>query len=168
MPLSDVLERFYINKNRRYFIIKRQVDNLIADQLVDLKIPGVYREREYRRVYPGNTIASNLLGFVGRDQRRALAGVERDFNDTLTRPAPRSPREGPTLRLSIDAFIQHRLEREMGLAFEESGSKRAAGIIMDVQTGEILAIGQPAQFRSEPLLQQHALPTRQLEHSFEL
>ncbi|MCR9143457.1 MAG: transpeptidase family protein [bacterium] len=140
MPLSDVLERFYINKNRRYFIIKRQVDNLVADQLVDLKIPGVYREREYRRVYPGDTIASNLLGFVGRDQRRALAGVERDFNDTLTRPAPRSPREGPTLRLTIDAFIQHRLEREMGAAFEASGSKRAAGIIIDVQSGEILAM----------------------------
>lgn len=140
MSLSDVLERFYINKNRRYFIVKRQVDNLVADQLVDLKIPGVHREREYRRLYPGNTIASNLLGFVGRDQRRALAGVERDFNDTLIQPAPRSPREGPTLRLTIDAFIQYRLEREMGLAFEQSGSKRAAGIIMNVRTGEILAM----------------------------
>lgn len=140
VPLSDVLERFYINKNRRYFFIKRQVDNLVADQLVDLKIPGVYREREYRRMYPGNTIASNLLGFVGRDQRRALAGIERDFNDTLTRPAPGSPREGPTLRLSIDAFIQHRLEREMGIAFEASGARRAAGMLMDVRNGEILAM----------------------------
>lgn len=140
MPLADVLERFYINKNRRFFFIKRQVDNLTADQLVDLKIPGVYREREYRRVYPGETLASNLLGFVGQDQRRALAGVERDFNETLIQPAPRSPREGPTLRLTIDAFIQHRLEREMGAAFESSGSKRAAGMFMNIQTGEILAM----------------------------
>ncbi len=146
MPLEDVLERFYVHKNRRYFLLKRQVENLTADQIVDLHLPGVHREREYRRVYPGNTLASNLLGFVGRDQSNALAGAERAFNDLLTRPLPRSPREGPTLRLSIDALVQHRLERALGEAFESSKSKRAAGLFMNVQTGEILAMASLPNF----------------------
>ena len=86
MTPAEILQYSYERKNRRYFYLKRQVDNLRADSIVDLQIPGVYREREYRRQYPGNSLASNLLGFVGRDQAKALSGIERYFNSVLLRP----------------------------------------------------------------------------------
>jgi len=146
MERDEILEKIYLYKDRRYFLLKRQVDNLLADRIMDLNLPGVYREREWRRIYPGDTLASNLLGFVGRDQDEALAGLERDYNDTLIYGDPHLQERGPALRLSIDALVQHRMEKVMGRAFQESGSKRAAGVLMDIQTGEVLAMASFPNF----------------------
>ncbi len=146
MPVEEVLQRLYVNQNRRYFLLKRQVDNLTADQIVELRLPGVHREREYRRAYPGGSLASNLLGFVGRDQAHALAGLERDYNETLISGDPAIDPAGPTLRLTIDALVQHRLEQELASAFESSNSKRAAGMFMDVNTGAIIAMASLPNF----------------------
>ncbi|MCB1327294.1 MAG: transpeptidase family protein [Spirochaetales bacterium] len=140
MDPARIVERIYQHQDRRWLYIKRQVDNLTADQILDLNLPGVYREREHRRNYPAHSLASNLLGFVGRDQTEALEGVERYYNELLLQSDPDAPSQGPTLQLTLDAFMQYRLEREMDAAFEASGSKRAAGMIMNISTGEILAM----------------------------
>ena len=146
MTARDILKRIYERKNRRYFYLKRRVDNLKADQLMDLNLPGIYREREYRRRYPGGTLASNLIGFVGPEQSKALAGIERNWNSVLTNAS--SPRQhiGHSLQLTIDSLIQHHLEQELGQAFERSGSKRAVGIVMDINTGAILAMASFPNF----------------------
>ncbi|MBX7059151.1 MAG: transpeptidase family protein [Leptospirales bacterium] len=146
MSPEEILQRIYVNKERSFFLLKRQVDDLAADQIVELHLPGVHRQREHRRVYPGGSLASNLLGFVGRDQEAALAGIERDYNLTLTAAARSGDTRAPTLRLTIDALVQHRLEIELAEAFERSGAKRAAGLIMNVQTGEILAMASMPNF----------------------
>lgn len=146
MTPEEVLERFYINKNRTYFFLRRQVDNVVADQIMDLRLPGVRREAEFRRVYPAETLAANLLGFVGRDQTRALAGLERDYHDRLTEPEKNSPGRGPALYLTIDSLIQYRLEKVLGEAFEESKAEHAVGIFMDVENGEILALANFPNF----------------------
>ena len=146
MKAENILKRIYEQKNRRYFYVKRKVDNLKADQLMDLKLPGIYREREYRRNYPGNTLASNLIGFVGPNQSKALAGIERNWNSILTKSSSTRQHTGNSLQLTIDSLIQHHLEQELGKSFEQSRSKRAVGIVMDIHTGAILAMASFPNF----------------------
>lgn len=145
MPLNKILERFYYNKNRKYFYLVRQVDDLVADQIMDLHLPGVHRERHYRRQYPAGALASNLIGFVGHDQAHALEGLELSYNGILTGET-QSARQGNTIQLSIDALMQHRLEKELGVSYEASGARRGAGILMNIQTGEILAMASVPNF----------------------
>ncbi len=140
MTSEEVLQQFYINKNRKYFFLRRQVDNVVADQIMDLRLPGVQRESEFRRVYPAETLAANLLGFVGRDQTRALDGLERIFHERLTEPEKNSPGRGPALYLTLDSLFQYRLEKVLGETFIESGAERAVGVFMDVESGEIMAL----------------------------
>jgi len=142
----DILKRIYLYKNRRYFLLKRQVDNFTADRLIDLNLPGVHRESEFSRHYPGESLASNLLGFVGRDQANALAGIERIYQDVLMNSPRETSHSGATLQLSIDSLIQHRLEEAMAKAFESSHSKRATGLFMDITTGELLAVANFPNF----------------------
>jgi len=137
---ARLAERFRKREKSAYLALKRQVDNYIAERIMELKLPGIHREREYKRVYPSGTLAGNLLGFVGRDHNRALAGLERIFHKRLSVSENDGERRGPSLYLTIDSLLQHRLDRELGLAFQESGSRRATGILMNVRTGEILAI----------------------------
>ncbi len=146
MSSQEILKKIYVYQDRKYFLLKRQVDNFTADQIMELRLPGVYRESEYRRVYPGETLASNVLGFVGRDETRALGGLEYAFNDILTSASGKSLRKGPTIKLTLDSLIQYRLEKAMGPIFDSSGSKRAVGIFMDIKTGEVLAIANFPNF----------------------
>ena len=90
-----------------------------------LNLPGVYREREYRRYYPGKQLASNVIGFVGQEQDKALAGIERHYNSLLLHASKKSNEKGHSLQLSIDSFFQNRLEREVGKVFYSLKSKRA-------------------------------------------
>ncbi|MCB1172150.1 MAG: transpeptidase family protein [Leptospiraceae bacterium] len=147
LPLrqSEILERMYYNQNRKYFYLYRQLADLPADQLMDLRLPGVYRERQNKRLYPNQSLASNLLGFVGQDQHNALAGLERDYNDILITADPDS-RRGHTIQLGIDALIQYQMELKLGEAFERSQARRAAGLLMDIQSGEILAMASLPNF----------------------
>jgi cell division protein FtsI (penicillin-binding protein 3) len=146
MEPTEIFEKINRYRDRRYFLLRRQVDNFTADTIVDLNLPGVHRESEFSRRYPGETLASNLIGFVGRDQENALAGVERTYQEVLMTPTQKESHNGGTLQLSIDSLMQYRLEEAMGEAFLESKSKRAVGIFMDIQTGEILAIANFPNF----------------------
>ncbi len=147
MSARDILQLFYENKDKRYFYLKRQVDNFKADQIIDMHLPGIYREREYRRFYPGKSLASNVLGFVGQDQNLALAGIERSFNNVLLQTNLKNKiGMGYNLQLTLDSFFQYNLEQELGKAFAKSSSKRGAGILMDIETGAILAMASYPNF----------------------
>lgn len=144
MDETEILRRFYLYRDRKYFLIKRQVDNFAAERLMELQIPGVHRDFEYRRVYPSADLASNLLGFVGQDSSRALEGIERDYNEVLLESYG-EPR-GPSLYLTIDSLIQYRLEEALQEGFEKSEAKRAVGLFMHIPTGEILAMANLPDF----------------------
>ncbi len=146
MTPEEILKKIYIFSDRKYFLLIRQVDNFKADQILELNLPGVYREPEFRRFYPGDSLASNLIGFTGRDQENALSGIEYIYNDILNTPESRLNNRGPALNLTIDSLIQYRLESIMKEAFEKSGSKLATGIFMDIKTGEILALANFPNF----------------------
>lgn len=140
---ASILKKIYLYQGRKYFLLQRQVDNFTAQQIMDLRLPGVYREYENRRVYPSGRLASNLLGFTGRDSTRALAGLEYVYNDILT---GLGYERGPTLYLTIDSILQYRMEKALRERFVESGADRAVGIMMDVETGEVLAMANLPDF----------------------
>jgi len=146
MTQEEILTKLYQNQNRRYFLLKRMMDPLAADAIMELKLPGVHREGEYHRYYPGKSLAGNLLGFVGRDQDRALDGLERIFHDYLTSDEGEVNSTGPALFLTLDALIQSRLEEQLAKEFEATRSKHAIGIMMNVRTGEVLAMASYPNF----------------------
>ena len=137
IPRRDIVERIEANSGRLHVPLARQVDNYVADRIMELRLPGVHRTREFRRVYPFGTLASNLVGFTGREATSALGGLELAYNRVLVSSAARG---AIVLHLSIDALIQKHLEEELQRGMSESGSKRAVGIVMRVRSGEVLAM----------------------------
>lgn len=97
--------------------------------------------REATRLYPQHDLAAHVLGFVNRDGKGAL-GMERVMNDHLRDPAKR----GKPLNLSLDVRVQAALESELSAGMVNTGAKGAAGIILDVQTGEVVAMATLPSF----------------------
>ncbi len=95
-------------------------------------IPGLYFQREERRVYPQGRLFAHALGFAGTDGN-GLAGIERTFDETL-----RSGTE--PLRLALDARVQHILREEMQAAVTEFRADGGAAMVMDARSGEIVAL----------------------------
>ena len=97
-----------------------------------LGIPALNFQQEERRIYPLGALASHILGFTDIDNR-GIAGLERYFDKEL-----RVSRK--SIELSIDVRVQHVLRHELGLAMDKFGAIGAAGLVMDVDTGELIAM----------------------------
>jgi cell division protein FtsI (penicillin-binding protein 3) len=97
-----------------------------------LGIPGFAFEREERRVYPDGNLIAHVVGYAGLDNK-GLAGIERGFDDIL------KERKAP-LQLSIDLRVQNILHEELSKAVQDFSAKGGTGIVMDVRTGEVLAM----------------------------
>jgi cell division protein FtsI (penicillin-binding protein 3) len=97
-----------------------------------LGIPGLQFQREERRVYPYGDLASHVVGFCGIDNN-GLAGIERALDSTV------KSQVGP-IQLSLDARVQFILHQELAKVISDFSAEGAAGIVMDVRTGEIIAM----------------------------
>ncbi|GIX43421.1 MAG: penicillin-binding protein 3 [Leptospiraceae bacterium] len=144
MDYNTILQKIYLYQNRNYFLLKRKIDNYIAELILDLNLPGVYRDFEYKRIYPANTLASNLIGFVRKDTLKGMAGIELIYDQILTTPSTLF--SGYSIELSIDSLIQYELEKVLQEGFEKSKAKKAIGIMMKLDTGEILAMANLPNF----------------------
>jgi len=91
--------------------------------------------REKERLYPQRTLAAHALGFAGVDGTGGM-GVERAFNDRLTNPATR----GTPLVLALDARVQGVMESELYQGLTAQQARAAAGIVLDANTGEVVAM----------------------------
>jgi cell division protein FtsI/penicillin-binding protein 2 len=137
---SQILEK------SNYFLIKREIDNLVASKISEMSLPGVRIEKEYKRIYPNGTLASNLIGFTGRDDNQSISGIELNFHKELQSYTDLETLRGHDIFLSIDSLVQFRLESALGEAFRKTKSKKAVGIFMDVQSGKILAMASFPNF----------------------
>jgi cell division protein FtsI (penicillin-binding protein 3) len=97
-----------------------------------LGIPGLQFRHEERRVYPFGDLAAHVVGFCGIDNN-GLAGIERALDSTVKDA-------GGPIQLSLDARVQFILHEELQKVISDFSAKGAAGIIMDVRTGEIIAL----------------------------
>lgn len=119
--------------SRKGFVwLARHLPPQKQEEIMRLGLPGVYLQKDERRVYPHGELFSHIIGYTNIDNQ-GLGGIERAFNETLfTQETP--------LALSLDLRLQHVLRDELKAGVEKYHAEGAAGIIMDVQTGEILAM----------------------------
>ena len=97
---------------------------------------GIEFPREKERLYPQRSLAAHVLGFAPNAEGRGGMGVEAAFNDRLTDPALR----GQPFAISIDSRVQGALESELYAQMVAQNAKGAGGIIMDANTGEVIAM----------------------------
>ncbi|MCH7942129.1 MAG: penicillin-binding protein 2 [Proteobacteria bacterium] len=125
-----------LKSQQRFVWIKRNLTPRQQAAVNRLGLPGVAFQREARRVYPQGRLFSHVIGSVDIDSR-GIAGVEQAFDDSLS-----IGREGPgeTLRLSLDTRFQHVLRQELALGMARFRAAGAAGVILDANNGEVLAM----------------------------
>src|SRR4029077_17594456 len=92
--------------------------------------PGLNFDHEERRVYPYGDLASHVVGFCGIDNN-GLAGIERALDETVKSSA------GP-MQLSLDSRVQFIVHDELAKVISDFSAKGGAGLVMDVNTGEII------------------------------
>jgi cell division protein FtsI (penicillin-binding protein 3) len=157
MDVSD-LRRKLAEDKREFVYLKRQLAPELAARVVEMNIPGIFLQREYRRYYPSGEVMAHLLGFTDVDDKGQEA-LELAFNDTLTGKAGsrrvikdrlghivedvdsiRTPQNGARLQLSIDAKIQYLAFRELKKAVIDHRAKAGGIVVLDAHTGEVLAM----------------------------
>jgi len=152
------LARKLADTRRDFAYLKRQLPPDDAAKVVALRIPGVFLQREYRRYYPAGEVMAHLIGFTDVDGRgqEALelafekdlagkAGSRRVIKDRLGRiiedvESIRTPQHGRTITLSIDARIQYLAFRELKNAVVTQRARAGGVVVLDVESGEILAM----------------------------
>ncbi|WP_419905682.1 peptidoglycan D,D-transpeptidase FtsI family protein [Kiloniella sp.] len=136
--LADILPEISHDKllkklasERGFIWIKRNLTPRQQYAINSLGIPGLNFETEQRRFYPHGKLGAHIIGFTNVDNK-GLAGIEQSFDKALReKPEP--------VELSIDLRIQHILNEEMSRSMKEFSAIGAAGIVMDVNSGEIIS-----------------------------
>jgi cell division protein FtsI (penicillin-binding protein 3) len=121
--------------------LRRRILPEDANKIHQLGEPALEFPREIERFYPQGSMAAHVLGFVGADGQGHV-GMEQVFNKRLSDPETR----GTAAMLSIDTRVQGALEDELMRGMLESNAKGAAGLILDVDTGEVLALASLPSF----------------------
>jgi stage V sporulation protein D (sporulation-specific penicillin-binding protein) len=145
--------------------LQRRIDVEFGPRIAALNLPGVRVERDTRRIYPHQEIASHILGFTDPDNK-GLEGVELQFNSLLTgkngrvviqrdgrgRAVPENivehipPRDGKAIVLTIDYIIQTIATEELRKAAREYHARNGIVVVCEPQTGEILAIANAPSY----------------------
>lgn len=121
--------------------LRRRILPEDANRVHQMGEPALEFPRETERFYPQGSMAAHVLGFVGADGQGHV-GMEQVFDERLTDPAQR----GTPAMLSIDARVQGALEDELMRGMNASNAKGAAGIVLDVDTGEVVALASLPSF----------------------
>lgn len=162
--LADMLELDYdtvlekIKQNVALVRIKNKVEKQTAMEIRKKGIEGIVIDEDIKRVYPYSSLASQVLGFVGKDNQ-GIIGLESKYNEYLEGKAGKiltltdsrgltvdsaqeriSPEDGKTLVTSIDVVIQQYAEQTIAKAVEAKGAKNGIIIVMNPQNGEIYAM----------------------------
>jgi cell division protein FtsI (penicillin-binding protein 3) len=136
MPEHTAAQYFaLLRSGKSFFYLRRRASPTLVEAVNAIGEPGLAIEREPERLYPQTTLAAHVLGFTGIDGH-GEGGMERAFDSYLSDPAQR----GKPLVLSISSPVQQALEAELGDAMQHFSAIGAAGVVMDVHTGEVLAM----------------------------
>ncbi len=158
IPLDEMTRKLSQKADKEFLYLKRRINPDEAHRIVALGIPGVFSQREYRRFYPQGEAMAHVLGFTNIDDRgqeglelafddwlRGAPGVKKVIRDRqgrivesidLVRPAV----PGKDLTLSVDRRIQYLAYRELRAALDKHKASSGSAVIMDVNTGEVLAM----------------------------
>jgi len=152
------LSRKLTESGREFVYLRRQLPPELAAKVVQLGLPGISLRREYRRYYPAGEITAQLIGITDvddhgqegieleyQDQLAGRAGSRRVIKDRLGRVVEdvehlRVPVEGRDLALSIDRKLQYLAFRELKGAMTQHRAKAGGLVVLDLATGEVLAL----------------------------
>jgi cell division protein FtsI (penicillin-binding protein 3) len=164
VPAEYLTRKLGQRSDKEFIYLKRRINPDQARAILAHNIPGVFSQREFRRFYPQGEALAHVLGFTNIDDR-GQEGVELAFDDWL-RGTPgakkvirdrrgrivenvdlvRAAQPGKDLTLSIDRRIQYLTYRELKRALLETGAASASAVVLDVATGEVLAMANLPSF----------------------
>ncbi len=152
------IERRLADTGRDFVFLKRQIAPEAAERVAALRIPGVFQNREYRRYYPSGEVTAQVLGFTGADDI-GQEGIELAFQEGLAgKPGSRrvikdrlgqtvediksikAAQDGRDLELALDVRIQNLAFSKLRDAVEQHRGKAGGIVVLDVDTGELLAL----------------------------
>jgi cell division protein FtsI (penicillin-binding protein 3) len=144
--------------SKTFVYLRRQLSLALVEQVAALRMPGVHSLPETRRFYPEGEVTGTVVGFTNLDDL-GQEGIELTYNDRLSgKPGSRRvikdrlgqviedvravnlPVNGQDIALSIDTRIQYLVYRTLAEAVQFNEAQSASGVVIDVQTGEILAL----------------------------
>jgi len=162
---EELLSRMKNPARQSFLIVKRRIDPQAEKYIKSLEIDGLYFVDESMRVYPNRELASHTLGFVNMNGDGG-AGIELQYDRELKGKeglysldidahrrsfrvkADKPPVQGHSLVLSIDKSIQYIADRELKAGIEKSQARAGTAIVMESETGRILALSNYPQFNS--------------------
>lgn len=157
-----LMRRITRSMDKEFLYLKRHLNPSTANEVMALNLPGTNIQREYRRYYPASEVTGHLVGFtnIDDDGQEGLelaannwlageSGAKRVLRDRLGRSIEnvesiRPPRHGRELRTSIDLRLQYLAYRTLKTAVQMHNARSGSVVILDVKTGEVLAmVNQP-------------------------
>lgn len=161
---NDLMDRLYKSARLRFLYLSRHESEAIARYAQELKVDGIVLKAESRRMYPLAEEASQLIGFTDVDDIHGSEGIERSFDSLLIgkngRQVIRKDARGNVIEnihdekqydpqdvvLSIDEELQSMVYGEIKKAVQENNAESGTAVLVDVQTGEVLAIANAPSF----------------------
>ena len=157
MDMEELKSRLF-DTSRDFVYLKRLLPPDQVERVVNLNLPGVLLQREYRRYYPSGEENAQTLGFTGQDDigqegmelllQEQLAGksgsqrVIKDNHGYIVEDAGslHAPKPGSDIVLSLDSNLQHITYRELESAVRQHRAKAGAVVVLDARSGEVLAL----------------------------
>ncbi len=121
-----------LSSQKGFIWIARHIAPKLQQAINQLGIPGVYLQKDHRRVYPYGNLVSHVLGYCGVD-RNGLAGFEKSYDMQMWQS--KEP-----IQISLDVRVQHVVRDQLIAAIEEFNCIAANATVIDVETGEVLAM----------------------------
>ncbi|HXH55338.1 MAG TPA: penicillin-binding transpeptidase domain-containing protein [Gammaproteobacteria bacterium] len=163
ISLDQLRNKALLNSGKEFVYLQRHVSPNVAEEIKRLEITGVHLKPEYRRFYPAGEVAAHVVGFTDLDDQgkeglelvleNSLAGAkgrkkvvkDRQGHEVKILEDLQEMQSGQDVVLSVDQRLQYLAYRELKAAVASSKAKAGSAVVLDVQTGEILAmVNQPS------------------------
>ncbi|RQH01036.1 peptidoglycan D,D-transpeptidase FtsI family protein [Paraburkholderia dinghuensis] len=156
VPTTDLRKK--LSEGKSFVYVKRQVPLDVAAKVAALDIPGIYQRNEYKRFYPEGEVTAHLIGFTNVEDEgqegvelsnekilEGVSGIRHVIKDRMGHVVEDLdeqvvPHDGQDVRLSIDSKIQYIAYSNLKAAVEKFKAKAGAAMVVDVRTGEVLAL----------------------------
>ena len=144
----DLRNKF--STKRGAVMIKRRVSRQVRDEIFRLGLPGIEFPTESQRFYPNGVVAAHVLGTTDVDNK-GISGIEKyidgqGLSDLANAGLAAQPADLTPVKLTIDIRVQHALGDELSKAMEKYKAKAVGGMVIDVTTGEVIALASLPDF----------------------
>lgn len=178
IDVAGLIEKIKRNRHREFLYLKRHASPELADEVMALNVPGIALQNEYRRYYPGAEATAHVVGFSDIDDNgqegielafnewlKGVPGKKRVIRDRLGRAFDdveriKSAQPGKAIKLSLDKRLQYVTYRTLKAAVLKHNAVAGSAVVLDVHTGEVLAMANQPSFNANDRKQMQPQATR--------